>query len=179
MAMQRYHPDVAALEDAVFRFCQGIALNPNRGKRFVLYGNNGNGKSRSLRVVSRFIKDRGMELALENYQRGAVNYNVNCRLINWAKQLDEWRSSQEWSIEDLVEATVLLIDDIGAEHDPSKVGMEKLYLLLEEREWKWTMITTNKAPASWEQAFERRVSDRLFRNAEHVDLSRLPSFAMQ
>lgn len=186
LAMVRYHHDVSKLEEAIWKFCIGIATSPGRGKRFVVYGNNGNGKSRCMRAVRRFIQDRAIDLPLVTNPNGDAGL-VDCMLVNWAQQVDEWKKDGTWDVQEHINTNVLLIDDIGAEHDPSKVGLEKLYLILERREWKWTMITTNKHPegqagvpnSGWEQCFERRIADRLFRNAEHVDLSKLPSFAAQ
>ena len=129
-----------------------------------------------MRAIRRFVQDRAIDLPLVMSRSGDAAL-ITCKLVNWAQQVDDWRKDQSWDIDEHLDATVLLIDDIGAEHDPSKVGLEKLYLILERREWRWTMITTNKEPAAWEESFERRIADRLFRNSDHVDLSKLPSFS--
>ena len=97
-------------------------------------------------------------------------------MVNWPRRVDEMKAG-DWSVDGLEEADLLILDDVGAEHDPSKVGLEKLYLILERREWRWTIVTTNEAPQFWEEKFERRIADRLMRNCEHVDLSDLPSYA--
>jgi DNA replication protein DnaC len=174
LAMERYHPDVAKLEVAVWGFCRAFVDQPHRPKRLLLYGNNGNGKSRALRAIKRWIADRALELPLFHDEENMRT--CECALINWAEQVDRFKAG-DWYIEHLIEADMLLLDDLGAEHDPSKAGVEKLYLLLERRERKWTVVTTNVLPEAWEQKFERRIADRLFRNFEHVDLSNLPSFS--
>jgi hypothetical protein len=57
--------------------------------------------------------------------------------------------------------------------------MEKLYLILERRVAKWTVITTNVPPESWESKFERRIASRFLRNARHVSLADVPDYNSQ
>jgi hypothetical protein len=44
----------------------------------------------------------------------------------------------------------LIIDDLGAGHDPSGVGTDKLCQVLSRREEMWTLITTNIMPVAWQ-----------------------------
>lgn len=177
LGLSPYHPDVKKLENAVWQFCVGFAQNPSFGKRMVIYGNNGNGKSKCCKSVRRWIQDRAIDLPLALHDDQAAL--PTCFYCHWPAQLDRLKNTQDWDIDPLIEADLLLLDDLGAEHDPSRVGLEKIYLILEERERRWTIITTNSPPEFWEEKFERRVADRLFRNCEHVDLSQLPSYALK
>lgn len=174
--LEPYHPHVLILENAVWKFCQDFAKTPSRGRRMVIYGKNGNGKSKTVRAIKRWVQDRAIDLPLVMHDDNASL--VTCKLVNWADQVDYFKSG-DWDVQDLIEADLLILDDVGAEHDPSKAGAEKLYLILERREWKWTIITTNLPPASWNSKLELRLADRLFRNCEHVDLSELPSYSAQ
>jgi DNA replication protein DnaC len=76
----------------------------------------------------------------------------------------------------MFEIPCLIIDELGGGHDPSRVGVDKLCQVLSKRESMWTLITTNLLPAAWEEAFDRRVSSRFFRNSTLVDLSDVPDF---
>jgi len=96
---------------------------------------------------------------------------------HWPKIVDNFKLDEWAIIEDFEEASLLILDDIGAEHDPSKIGAEKLYILLNQREWKWNIVTTNVVPGQWGEKFDRRIASRLFRNAEHIDLSRVPDYS--
>lgn len=176
LGLNHYHPDVSVLEEAFWKFCVGFASCPLRGKRLVVYGNNGTGKSKVARALKRFVSDRALDIPLVMNDEDEACL-VTCMLVNWAQQVDEFKREGDWDIESHLRTPLLILDDIGAEHDPSRIGLEKLYLILERREWRWTFITTNKTPEQWENAFERRIADRLFRNCDHVDLSNLPSFA--
>lgn len=175
LGLTHHHCDLSRLEEEIFRFCQGFARSPWRGRRLVIYGNNGNGKSRTARAVQKWVDDRAVDLPLVNADEGMRL--CNSVLVNWAEQVDRFKQGL-WEIGDLLDASLLIIDDIGAEHDPTKVGVEKLYLILERRANKWTLVTTNLFPKQWENQFDRRIADRLFRHADHVDLTRVPSYSI-
>lgn len=173
--LDHHHPELIHLEESVWSFCRGVAMNPKAGKRYVVFGNNGVGKSKSAKAIYRFMRDRALDLPLVDADYGLRT--CDCLLVNWAETVDNFKAG-DWSIDHLIEATVLVLDDIGAEHDPSKVGVEKLYLILERREHKWTWITTNIIGDAWEERFERRISDRLNRNSFLVDLTKVPSYSI-
>lgn len=101
---------------------------------------------------------------------------IDCVFVNWAARVSEFKSGS-WGIDDMLDATVLILDDIGAEHDPTRAAVEKLYLILEHRENRHTWVTTNIPPGGWEQRFDRRIADRLFRNSVHVDMAKCPSYS--
>lgn len=121
------------------------------------------------------MRDRAIDLPLVIGEYGAML--AECTMVNWSEQVNAFKSG-EWETEHLTEPAMLILDDIGAEHDPSKCGAEKLYMVLERREWKWTLITTNISASHWEQRFERRISDRLLRNSAIVDLTKVPSYSI-
>lgn len=170
------HPDLHLLEDAIFRFACEFAANPRRGRRIVIHGANGTGKSRSMRAIKRFIDDRAIDMPLiYSSDSPAI---PDCVLVNWPARVDEFKSGL-WTIDDLCECALLLLDDLGAEHDPSGVGTAKLYQILERRECRWTIITSNLTPDYWTAKWERRITDRLLRRAQLVDLSNVPSYSPQ
>jgi len=67
-----------------------------------------------------------------------------------------------------VDVPMLIVDDIGAEHQtPATVGL--LHGLLHSRLGKWTVITTNHSPDHW-QVVDVRIASRLVRGQnKHVD----------
>lgn len=155
-------------------FCQGFIRDPRRGRRLFIYGNNGCGKTKACRAVRRWVVDRAMDMPMVQHDN---NYGLaDFIYVNWPMAVKQFQSG-DWDIEDMRNTNLLILDDIGAEHDPSKAGVTQLYLLLERREWRWTMITSNYSPGELEHRLERRITDRLFRNCDHVDLSEVPSFA--
>ena len=175
LGLDRHHPSVVELEGAVWDFCRAVADNPRRGKRYVVSGNNGCAKTRCARAIRKWIDDRAIDLPLVDCESGLRT--IDCLMVNWAERVGLMKQGH-WDIDDMTDATVLILDDIGAEHDPSRAGVEKLYLVLENREKRHTWITTNLPPAQWEGRFDRRVADRLFRNSLHIDMSKCPSYSV-
>lgn len=101
----------------------------------------------------------------------------NSMFVEWGRIVKGFKEQEYKIMEDMEACSMLCLDDIGAEHDPSKFGSEELYLLLSRREFRWNLISTNVVPELWEEKFERRIASRLFRNAVHVDMSQVPDFS--
>jgi len=98
------------------------------------------------------------------------------RMVNWPAAIDAMMGG-DWTItEAMIEPTVAGLDDIGAEHDPTRIGVEKLYRIFNERIGRWTVATTNIAPEQLEEKFERRLVSRFLRDSVIVDLSGVPDF---
>ncbi len=162
------------LENEIHKFCADYAKNPHRGRRLVIYGNNGVGKSHSLRAMARWANQLAINLPCVAGEDGFKL--TEATLLNWPATVNRFKQGDYWIADEAERADMLLIDDIGAEHDPSKSGCEKLYLLLERREFKWTAITTNATPETWEDRFERRISSRLIRNSTLVNVESVPDW---
>ena len=96
---------------------------------------------------------------------------------HWPGLLDRLKSGEWDLVDDMIRVPVLILDELGGGHDPSRVGVDKLCQILSRRERKWTMITTNVAPSAWESVFDRRVASRFFRNSTLVDMTDVPDFA--
>jgi DNA replication protein DnaC len=168
------HPQLLRLEDQVWMFASAYARTPARGRTLVLYGENGSGKTRTARALHRWASSIAKLLPMvdadESIQLARTNYG------HWPAIVDGFKKQRFDATEELADCELCCIDDIGAEHDPSGFGSEQLYLLLCRREFKWNILTTNLPPAEWDSRLERRIASRLFRNAEHVDLSEVPDF---
>jgi DNA replication protein DnaC len=115
--------------------------------------------------------------------RGATSHEeaecrlADCLFVHWPSAVDGIKSDQWLVFEDCCVEYFVILDDIGAEHDPSGIGLEKLYLILNRRENMRTLITTNYSPEAWKGKFEKRIASRLFRNATHIDLSKVPDYS--
>lgn len=173
--MTSHHPDITCLENEVYELVRGYRQNPAHGRRIVIYGGVGNGKTHCGKRLVRWANRAAMNLPLVRGD-GAGGRLACALVIHWPTVVDDFKKGN-WDLDDALEADLLVIDDIGAEHDPSSIGREKLYQLLERREGKWDFITTNIVPDEWETKFEFRIADRLFRNATHVDFTRVPSYS--
>lgn len=168
------HPKLKELEIEVGRFCAGAWNRPERGQLLLLAGANGTGKTHCAEAVRRW-------LALVGHGKQFVKRtnhisHLDCLFWHWPRLLDTFKNGGWDAIDDMFEATVLIIDDLGAGHDPSGVGTDKLCQVLSRREEMWTLITTNVVPSEWQQQFDRRVASRFLRSSVLVDLSDVPDF---
>lgn len=166
------------MADELYRFCQDVYYPKYGGRALVLYGPNGCGKTHAARAFKRWFESVRMAIGPVAVQTedGMEAMLPNCCYRMWPAVVDGFKRDQ-WLVTDYLESEYLtIIDDIGAEHDPSGFGMEKLYLILSRREFKRTILTTNFPPAEWDRKFERRVASRLFRNTTLIDLSKVMDF---
>ncbi len=143
----------------------------------VLFGNNGAGKTHCAKHVLKWANFTAPALpfvmATEEHFK-----QPDAMLLHWPTFLDNLKDGQWELVDDAEAATLLIFDEIGGGHDPSRMGLDKLCRILSQRENKWTLVTTNLLPDAWEEAFDRRVASRLFRNSEQVDLSEVPDYSI-
>lgn len=164
MKLRLHHAKLLALRDASYDFCSALYHHPSEGRLLVLLGGSGNGKTMAAKAM------------FDWWNRGRQLGSGRAIFANWPEVVDGFKQGRWRVIEDFVSCFFLVLDDIGAEHDPSKIGVEKLYQILNRRENMFTVISTNNLPEEWEDRFERRVSSRMFRNSTHIDLSAVPDY---
>ena len=181
--MQLYHPQLEALAEQFYNFAREIAQQQGkgRGRMLILYGPNGCGKTHAARALHRWFNAVRMLVGafqiVEDPDRGGSEAVIASSIYrNWPLVIDGFKRDEWLVVESLADEYLTVIDDIGAEHDPSRVGIEKLYTILNRRENKFTIITTNVPPEGWSQKFEQRIASRFFRNSTHIDLSQVPDF---
>lgn len=177
--MNLCHPQLQAMANILFEFITDVYLR-QRGRVLILYGSNGCGKTHAVKAVRSWFN--AMRTTIGPVHRGATTEFESqvclpdCNFVNWPGVVDGIKKEQWIIFENLMVDYVAIIDDLGAEHDPSGIGLEKLYLILNRREKMHTLITTNYGPELWESKFEKRITSRLFRDTIHVDLSQVPDY---
>lgn len=169
------HPQIQVLCDKIYQFATEYAKKPKRGRTLVLFGENGCGKTMSAKSVARWASSVAIKLPMVEAEIG-VRLAL-CEYAHWPSVVDGFHKQDFGRTEELRDCELMILDDVGAEHDPSGFGREQLYLLLTRREFKWNILTTNLPPVSWEDRLERRIASRLFRNATHIDLSKVPDYS--
>lgn len=165
-----------ALETAVGKFCAGVWASPERGKLLVLAGANGSGKTHSANAIDNWIRSVGHKKQFVPRQ-DYVTY-LRCGFHYWPQFLDHLKEGQWDLVDEAVNIPVLILDELGGGHDPSRVGIDKLCQILSRRQERWTLITTNVTPESWEELFDKRIASRFFRYSEIVDLSGVPDYCL-
>jgi DNA replication protein DnaC len=176
------HPKLKEMEMEVGQFCFEMWAHPLEGRLLLLAGENGTGKTHCAKAVQRWVSAVGHgKKWIVTGKPTASNCRVHSVSLSsiywhWPELLDRFKCGQWDLLDDMISEPCLIIDELGGGHDPSGVGVDKLCQLLSRREYKWTLITTNVIPASWEQIFDRRIASRFFRNSTLVDLSDVPDF---
>jgi DNA replication protein DnaC len=96
-----------------------------------------------------------------------------------ARRIVEGRTPMADVLEESMTADLLFLDDVGAESDKFKTGetVDAICQLLSRREGRWTVISLNYGPDKWVSRFDPRVSDRLWRQTELLDLTGAPSWS--
>lgn len=176
LGLEVTHPQVQVAADACSRLAGKIARNDALLPLVVLCGNPGCGKTELLNRMAAWARANSFALCEQiwKYKRRPLSI----QRISWPETCDGFKEGQFGVVSDLMAADFALIDDIGAEHDPSRIGVDKLCQIFSRRETKWTLVTTNIAPSSWHQKFDARIEDRLLRRSTIVDMFGVPSFAI-
>lgn len=142
----------------------------------VLVGDPNCAKTHTARALYRFCRAAGIA-AYEKRGMPAVSV-PSPRFMRWPELFHGNPSWADAALEDAFSADPLFIDDIGAEHDPSRIGVSFLCQILSRREWEHTLVTTNIQPEAWTERFDARVADRLMRYSNVIDLTGVESYAL-
>lgn len=170
-----HSPQLKQLETAIYEFCLGYAKSPREGYRLIIYGNYGSGKTHAAKAVCRWASRVAIDLPWQNGEMGPRL--PEAKFVHWPTLVKLLYGGQWDAFENLNDIELLAIDDVGAEHDPTKIGEEHLYLLLERRVKQWTIITTNVLCKHWNTKFDRRIASRFLRNTKVVSVENVPDYS--
>lgn len=180
LKLKLYHHQLTAMADELHKFAGGIHLSPQRGRMLVIYGANGCGKTHGARAIHAWLEKMKMNIGPQMARGGRTGHEIkwpSSIMVNWAETVDGFKRGEFEISEQLKTETLVVIDDVGAEHDVGGNGRAQLYSILNRRENKWTIVTTNVLPKDWPEKFENRIASRLFRNATHIDLTQVPDYS--
>lgn len=161
--------EIQEMATAAQAFCKRWFYNSAGPTLFVLAGNPSVGKTHLAASIFTVCSKLGMK-AWEAGGWSLIGHVPCCSYCSWPVATDCFKAGAYGALEDYLKADLLVIDDIGAEHDPSKNAADKLCQILSARESKFTVITTNIPPGNWAERFDVRIADRLLRNSEVIDL---------
>jgi DNA replication protein DnaC len=168
---------VQTMADEAEKFCGRWFRNKPTPAVLVLAGEYGVGKSHVARSIYHFARQAAWSSFHETKAWGASL--PGALLLRWPEVTDAFKEGNYGILADCFDESLLILDDIGAEHDPSKNAADKLCQILTRREKLFTVVTTNILPALWPKHFDGRTADRLLRNSVVVELSATISYALQ
>lgn len=171
------HPLLQIAGDEAENFCARWFNNSPKNSLLVIVGTYGSGKSHTAAAIFRFC----LNAAMRSYElrKWPGSQFPTCHYLRWPEVVSQFEQKNTSAMTDALETSLLVLDDIGADHDPWKVAADKLCQILSRRERMFTVATTNIQPGEWAERFDGRIADRLLRNSVVVDLTGVPSFAMR
>ncbi len=105
---------------------------------------------------------------MEALERNRIVGNTEW-FCEWRKFSDNIRSGgYERLVEDAIDEWFLIIDDFGAERDPTGFVAAASDRILNGRRGKWTLITTNLSLKDIGERMDIRIASRLIRGANKV-----------
>ena len=165
------------MADAAERFCGRFYRCEHNRSLLVLVGESGCGKTHVAVGIHKWALSAAFRAFEDGRGRTWARRVPSLTFARWPEAAQEIRERNLSSIPDLCDEDLLLLDDVGAEHDPFKDVASTLCQVLSRREEKFTVITSNVPPETWPQRFDTRITDRLLRNSEVVNLFGLPTYA--
>lgn len=140
----------------------------NRAPYWITFcGPSGTGKTHLARMLFRHFM-------------GASRFNVDIdvarqRIIGNTGQFCKWRNLAGElkaggydAIEDLIEDSFVVLDDVGAAHDPSSFIASALDQIIAGRGRKWTVVTCNYSLGEIARRMDERIASRLIRDGNVV-----------
>lgn len=163
-------PELIGMLNAATEFTAAMKLRTNP-HWLSLVGKSGTGKThlaKGLRAYAEFSQ-------LRNHP----TLTNGVRFVYWPKALDAIRGGDYGLADTIAQLNFVVLDDIGAERDPSGFAADKLSRILGERANKWTVITSNLSLAEIGERIDVRVVSRLIRGSNVVVESNAMDYALR
>lgn len=174
IALDVTHERLQKLATEAEAFCSRWVRQAPQGRLLVIHGASGNGKTHVGQAIERFCRlSTGHALKNMAATRSTMPSTGGYR---WPELANDFRNKNDSVLRDLFEADFLFLDDVGAEDDPFNIVLDKFYQVLNRRENKFTVITSNKGVVEWSEK-DPRITDRLMRNSVVIELKGVPSYA--
>jgi len=140
-----------------------------------LLGPSGTGKTYLARMIYRIARNN-----LMGYEgRDGWPHTRLMRWINWRKFCDLIRGGDYTRTEFVIDPWMAVLDDIGAEYDPSGFLTSKLDRVINERLRKWTVVTCNLSLEEISSKLDRRIASRMIRDGNKVIEVNATDFALR
>jgi len=175
-AMEVTHPKVqemaSALQALGFRWFRNAAHDGP--STVVLRGESGCGKTHCAKRLLRWCQSVAVTACSQGHYPTRA---PSAMYAEWGGVVDGFKEGCYEIMDDLCGVDMLVLDDLGSEHDPSRNALSKLCHVLTRREGLWTVITTNIKATDWGRRWDMRVADRLLRHSKVIDLAGTPTYS--
>ncbi len=154
-----------AMVDAAARFVKAIKSNAEpHWLSFI--GTSGAGKTYLARRIWNWYQGES-SLFRASIVEGEIAYPGSFN--SWPKIAGELLSNESyWKLEELQREKFVVLDEIGADRDPSGHVRDCLARVLSGRVGKWTVITSNKSLGDIQRDIDTRISSRMIRDGNVV-----------
>ncbi len=141
-----------------------------------MLGHSDQGKTYLAKRIWKWFQDFG-----KNYTdvRTGATLVRRGQFLYWPSLLEELRSGAYGRMDDLKTDALVVLDDIGAERDPTGFSADKLNTLLNLRLNKWTIITCNLPLRDIAVKVDYRVASRMMRDGNIVVDSDTTDFSLR
>ena len=143
-----------------------------------LSGGCGAGKSHLARQTKRFWIEHAGWVRAEG-KSGSYRRLRECRFISWRKFVQRQKAGEFRELVDLMDLPLLIVDDIGAEYDPTGFAKGRLDELLDARLGKWTFITTNLSLQEIGEQLDARIASRMKRGGSRFIKTTAPDYNLR
>lgn len=159
------------LEAALAKANEFVTAIESKAEPFwlTLAGTSGTGKT----MLSKLIRK-----ALPHTMREHASLLDGVAWWDWTDLLDRFRNREYWIAEDIKDANILFLDDIGSCRE-TEFALDVLYRTLNPRLCKWTFITSNLSLPQIGERLDTRVASRLIRGRNVVVPMETVDFALR
>lgn len=153
----------------MWRAAEAFAQDVNNRKPYwiTFCGPSGTGKTH----LAKMLYQHFMGASRFNIDIDVANQKIvgnTGQICNWRKLASELKGGSYDLIEDLCEDWYVVLDDVGAAHDPSGFIASALDRIVAGRARKWTVITCNFSLDEIAKRMDERIASRLIRDGNVV-----------
>jgi DNA replication protein DnaC len=159
-------PQLEKMLHAAMRFTSAMQLDEDP-HWLCLLGPSGAGKTHLSKSIIKYWREKAGWWSLEG-RAGLVPQLKESRFISWRKFIDRQKAGEFSEIQSVVSLPFVVIDDFGAEHDPTGFAKSRLDRVADERLGKWTVFTSNLLLNQIAKEIDPRISSRMIRGQNIV-----------
>lgn len=161
-------PSLQAALAKARQFASNIKADPfGEGYCLTLAGQSGVGKSLLCQMVLADLKLNawGRCEAIPRLINAGRIQDFTARFFDMRKVSDGFKEGRYGVVEHMESQSLTVLDDMGADHDPSHVAASKVDRVLRSRGRKWTLVTVNLSLQEIAEQLDGRIASFLIRDA--------------